>query len=197
VMPFLTDELWTALTGGESVMVARWPAAIAGGPAGPDLAAGPDPGPDLAAEAEIGSLMRLVTSVRRFRADQGLRPGQRVPAVLEGIGGTPLARHEPAIRALLRLGEPGTDFSPNASVPAEGITVRLDTSAGIDLAAERRRMEKDLATARADALTAEGKLASPSFTDRAPAAVVAKNRDRLAAAQSEIRRLEARLGETS
>ncbi|HEX9065059.1 MAG TPA: valine--tRNA ligase [Streptosporangiaceae bacterium] len=180
VMPFVTEELWTALTGGESVMVAPWPQVR------PQDA-------DPAAEAEVESLMRLVTGVRRFRADQGLRPSQRVPAVFDGLAGSPLATHEPSIRALLRLTEPAGEFAPNASVQAEGITVRLDTSSGIDVAAERRRLTKELATARADADTSARKLASPSFVAKAPAAVVAKSRDRLAAAEAEIARLEERL----
>ena len=76
VMPFVTEELWTALTGEESVMVAAWPTfAFA----------------DRAAEAEISSVMRLVTEIRRFRSDQGLRPSQRVAARLTGIEATPLA----------------------------------------------------------------------------------------------------------
>ncbi len=182
VMPFVTEELWTALTGGESVMIAPWPA--------PDLQAA-----DPQAEAVIDSLMRLVTGVRRFRADQGLRPTQPVPATFEGIGELPLAPHESSIRALLRLTEPADlgAFRPNASVQAEGVTVRLDTAAGIDVAAERRRLEKDLAAARADAEVSERKLSSQSFIDRAPADVVAKSRDRLAAAQAEIARIEERL----
>jgi len=61
------------------------------------------------------------------------------------------------------------------------------------VAAERRRLEKDLAAARADAAATERKLATPSFVERAPAAVVAKSRDRLAAAQAEIARLTGRL----
>jgi len=78
-------------------------------------------------------------------------------------------------------------------VLAEGVTVRLDTAAAIDTAAERRRLEKDLSAARADAEAAERKLAAPSFIQRAPAAVVAKNRDRLAVALAEIGRIEGRL----
>src|SRR6201997_103148 len=70
VMPFVTEELWTALTGEESVVVSAWPAFSY---------------QDLAAEAEISSLMRLVTEIRRFRSDQGLRPSQRVAARLTGI----------------------------------------------------------------------------------------------------------------
>jgi valyl-tRNA synthetase len=190
VMPFVTDELWTALTGGESVVIAPWPGRLVGSPAGTGRPAGlADP----SAEAEIGALMRLVTQVRRFRSDQGLRPAQPVPAVLAGIESTPLAQHEAGIRSLLRLTAAAEGFAPTASVDAEGVTVRLDTAAGIDVAAERRRMEKDLAAARADVDAAERKLSSPSFVERAPAAVVAKNRDRLAAAQAEMARLQERL----
>jgi valyl-tRNA synthetase len=180
IMPFVTDELWTALTGGDSVMIADWPSAV---PADADPAA----------EAVIESLMRLVTSVRRFRADQGLRPSQAVPAAFEGMAGSTLAPHEASIRALLRLTGPPGDFSPNASVEAEGVTVRLDTSSGIDVAAERRRLTKDLAAAQTDAEISERKLSSQSFVEKAPPEVVAKSRDRLAAAQAEIARLEERL----
>jgi len=94
---------------------------------------------------------------------------------------------------LLRLTSPGDAFRHNASVEAEGITVELDTSSGIDVAAERRRLEKDLAAAVADAEVSERKLANSAFVDKAPAEVVAKSRDRLAAAQAEIARLTERL----
>jgi valyl-tRNA synthetase len=188
VMPFVTDELWTSLTGGDSVMVAPWP-----GDPGAGAASLPPLPRDPAAEAEIEALMRLVTQVRRFRSDQGLRPSAPVPAVLAGIEATPLAAHEAGIRSLLRLARPGEAFGPTASVQAEGITVQLDTAAAIDVGAERRRLEKDLSAARADREQSERKLANPSFVERAPEAVVARSRDRLAAAQAEIERLEQRL----
>ncbi|HUC57132.1 MAG TPA: valine--tRNA ligase [Streptosporangiaceae bacterium] len=188
LMPFVTEELWTALTGGESVMIAPWPSGqVTGGEPAVRLAADP------AAESEIESLMRLVTAVRRFRADQGLRQSQAVPARLTGIGTTTLAAHERSIRALLRLTDPAEGFKANARVEAESIVVELDTSSGIDVAAERRRLEKDLASAVADAEVSERKLASSSFVDRAPAEIVAKSRGRLAAAKAEIARLEERL----
>jgi valyl-tRNA synthetase len=187
VIPFVTDELWTALTGGDSLMVAAWPGQAADG------AAAAGPASDPVAEAEIASVMRLVTEVRRFRSDQGLRPGQPVPAVLAGIGATPLASHEAAIRSLLRLSPAGDSFTPTASLEAEGVTVELDTAGTIDVAAERRRISKDLAAARKEAEQAERKLASEAFLANAPAAVVAKTRDRLAAAGDDITRLSARL----
>ena len=191
VMPFVTDELWSALTGGESVLAASWPGQLAAARAAGQASLGARADP--AAEREVDALMRLVTEVRRFRSDQGLRPTQPVPAVLAGIGATPLAAHEARIRALLRLTAAGPDFTPTASVQAEGVTVRLDTAATIDVAAERRRLEKDLAAAQADVDAAQTKLSTPSFIERAPAVVVAKNRDRLAAAQAEITRIAERL----
>ncbi len=191
VMPFVTDELWSALTGGQTVLAADWPGRRAGdAESEPDsLAAFADP----SAETAVGALMRLVTEVRRFRSDQGLRPAQPVPAVLAGLDGTPLAPHEARIRALLRLTAPAAGFAPTASVQAEGVTVQLDTAATIDLAAERRRLAKDLAAAQAEVDSAERKLETASFVERAPAAVVAKTRDRLAAAQAEMARIEGRL----
>jgi len=189
LLPFVTEELWTALTGGESVVIARWPGQTAqvSGPGLAPLAADP------AAEAEIAALMRLVTEVRRFRSDQGLRPGQQVPARLSGIAVTPLAAHEDSIRALLRLAEPGADFAPTGMVHAEGIAVELDTAAGLDVAAERARLTRGLAAATAEVDATARKLANPAFVERAPADVVAKNRDRLAAAQREVTNLTERI----
>ncbi|HEX4288796.1 MAG TPA: valine--tRNA ligase [Trebonia sp.] len=180
IMPFVTDELWTALTGQDSVMMAAWPTFRSD---------------DQAAEAEIASLMRLVTEIRRFRSDQGLRPGQRVPARLKGIETTPLASHEASIRSLLRL----TDLADNvsASLTTEGVTVELDLAGTVDVAAERARMEKDLAAARKEAAQMAAKLGNSGFTDKAPADVVAKSRQRQADAEADIARLEARLASLS
>jgi valyl-tRNA synthetase len=63
----------------------------------------------------------------------------------------------------------------------------------IDVAAERRRMEKDLAAARHEAEQATRKLDSSDFTSKAPAQVVEKTRQRLEAANADIARLEQRL----
>ena len=180
VMPFVTDELWCALTGADSVMMAPWPSLAFTDPA---------------AEAEIGSLMRLVTEVRQFRSGQGLRPGQRVPARLAGIAATPLAGQEDAVRSLLRLTAPedGRAFTASATLLAEGITVELDLAGTVDVAAERKRLERDLAAARKEAASMTAKLGNESFTSRAPAEVIQKSRQRLATAEADVARLESRL----
>jgi valyl-tRNA synthetase len=178
VMPFVTDELWCALTGEDSVMLAPWP----------EFAL-----PDPAAEAELASLMRLVTEVRRFRSDQGLRPGQRVPARLAGIEGTPLAPHEESIRSLLRLTAPEDGFAVSASLAAEEVMVEIDLAGTVDVEAERKRLEKDLAAARKEAAQTSGKLGNESFMAKAPADVIAKTRQRLADAEADTVRLESRL----
>ncbi|HEX6450267.1 MAG TPA: valine--tRNA ligase [Trebonia sp.] len=178
VMPFVTDELWSALTGEDSVMLAPWPEFSFSDPD---------------AEAELASLMRLVTEIRRFRSDQGLKPGQRVPSRLAGIEGTTLASHEEAIRSLLRLTSPEDAFAVSASLAVEGVTVELDLAGTVDVEAERKRMEKDLAAARKEVAQATGKLGNESFMAKAPAEVVAKTRQRLADAEADIARLEGRL----
>jgi valyl-tRNA synthetase len=178
VMPFVTDELWCALTGEDSVMVAAWPHFEF---------------TDAVAEAEIGSLMRLVTEIRQFRSGQGLRPGQRVPARLAGLAATPLGAHEESIRALLRLTAPEDGFAPSASLLAEGVTVELDLAGTVDVAAERKRLERDLAAARKEAQSMTAKLGNEAFTAKAPAEVIEKSRSRLAAAEADITRLESRL----
>src|ERR1700746_2862448 len=141
----------------------------------------------------MSPLPRLVPQVRSFRSDQGLRPGQRVAARLAGLERTPLAGHEASIRALLRLSAPADGFAPTGSVQSEGVTVELDTAGAIDVAAERRRVEKDLAAARTEAEKTERKLTNDSFLAKAPEDVVAKTRSRLEAALADIARLSGRL----
>ncbi|MER6389217.1 valine--tRNA ligase [Streptomyces sp. NPDC001523] len=179
VVPFVTETLWTTLTGGESLVIADWPK---------------DSGfRDEAAEREIENLQAVVTEVRRFRADQGLQPGQKVPARLD-LAGTALAAHEGAIRQLLRLQPEGEDFNATATLPVAGATVALDLSGTIDVAAERKRLSKDLAAAEKEKQQAEGKLGNEAFLAKAPDNVVDKIKGRLAKAESDITRIQAQLG---
>jgi valyl-tRNA synthetase len=181
LMPFVTERLWTALTGQESLVIAPW-ATASGRPA--------DPG----ATERIEAMRKLVTEIRRFRNDQGLPPGRKVPAELAGVD---LAGHEAAVRALARLDAPADGFTPTAALdvalPAGTVTVRLDISGVIDVAAERKRLAKDLAAAQKELAQCEAKLGNPEFVGKAPEAVVAKITTRTEAARAEIDRITAQL----
>ncbi|MFE9335486.1 valine--tRNA ligase [Streptomyces sp. NPDC007063] len=178
VVPFVTETLWTTLTGGESVVVAPWPQ---------------DSGfRDAEAEREIATVQQAVTEVRRFRADQGLQPGQKVPAEL-AVQGTPLVAHEDAVRQLLRLQPAGEGFQATASLPVAGATVSLDLSGAIDVAAERKRLAKDLAAAEKELAQTGAKLGNEAFLAKAPDQVVEKIRGRKAAAEADIDRLRQQL----
>ncbi|MEU1280509.1 valine--tRNA ligase [Streptomyces sp. NPDC005805] len=187
VVPFVTDTLWTTLTGGESLVVADWPKAV--------FVPGADaPGGfrDEAAEREIELVQQVVTEVRRFRSDQGLQPGQKVPARLT-LDGTALAPHEAAIRQLLRLQPEGEGFHATASLPVAGATVALDLSGTIDVEAERKRLTKDLGAAEKEVAQANAKLGNEAFLAKAPDQVVEKIRTRLAKAEAEIARITGQL----
>jgi valyl-tRNA synthetase len=176
VIPFVTETVWTALTGGESLVIAAWPSS--------------DPARhDPAAESEVAAIQSVVTEVRRLRSDQGVKPSARVPAQFEG-----LPAHESEIRFLLRLSEPDEAFSRTASVTIPGgVVVWLDLSGEIDVPAERARYAKDLAAAHKEQAQNAAKLGSEAFIGKAPHDVVAKVRDRLIAAEAEIARIQAAL----
>jgi valyl-tRNA synthetase len=65
----------------------------------------------------------------------------------------------------------------------------------IDVEAERARLSKQLAEAEAEVKRLEGKLANAAFREKAPAAVVAKEEERLAAARARLEGLRQRLAE--
>ncbi len=73
------------------------------------------------------------------------------------------------------------------------VVVELDTSGTIDVAAERRRLEKDLAAAQKELASTAAKLDNADFLAKAPEAVVGKIRDRQRVAQEETDRITARL----
>jgi valyl-tRNA synthetase len=135
--------------------------------------------------------------VRRFRSDQGLKPGQRVAARVSGPGFAEIAGHAPAVRALARLTEPADGFTASATVEVSlsaGLAhVALDLSGAVDVVAERKRLQKDLAAAQKELKQTEAKLGNEAFLAKAPADVVDKIRARRDVAATDIDRITARL----
>ncbi|TDP96344.1 valine--tRNA ligase [Labedaea rhizosphaerae] len=184
VMPFITEVLWKELTGGESLVITSWPTAG-------EVTA------DTVAAQRIEGIQKLVTEVRRFRSDQGVKPGQRVPARLSGVAEAGLGELEASARSLARLTEPEDGFAASASLevstPTGTVTVELDLSGTVDVEAERKRLTKDLAVAEKELQQCEAKLNNPKFTEKAPADVVEKIKSRRAVAVADIERIKARL----
>ncbi|WP_096289327.1 valine--tRNA ligase [Mycobacterium ahvazicum] len=184
VIPFVTEELWQALTGEESLVIAEWPK-----PSGISL--------NSVAVQRVSDMQRLVTEVRRFRSDQGLADRQKVPARLAGVEDSGLSTQVSAVTSLAWLTAPGAEFNPSASVEVRlnggTVVVELDTSGTIDVAAERRRLEKDLAAAQKELASTAAKLGNTDFLAKAPEQVVTKIRDRQRVAQEETERINTRL----
>jgi len=183
VTPFVTEALWTELTGGESLVVASWPTS--------DAARASEPA-DGAAEAELAALIGLVTEVRRFRSDQGLPPGKRVPARISGLAAS-LITHEEEIRTLSALQQPGQAFDVSSTLTSGAVRIELDLHGAIDVIAERKRLERDLAAARKELAQAQAKLGNEQFLAKAPEKVIASIRDRAVLAEAEVDRISASL----
>ncbi len=188
-MPFVTETLWTALTGEETITFAQWPEAA----------------PYDGAEAErrtasrrIADVQKLVTEVRRFRSDQGVKPSQKVPARID-FAAADLAGLEDAVRDIVRLTPPEEDFTPTASIEIrlaeKTVLVEVDTSGTIDVAAEIKRCEKDIAKQDKELEPTGKKLSPAAFLSTAPEAGVEKIKTRREVAQAEKERLTARLAQ--
>jgi valyl-tRNA synthetase len=190
-MPFITEELWekTAEFGGPRdgfLMSAEWP----------EL---PTSFVDAGAEAEIGWLVELVSEIRSIRAEMNVPPSARPPLTLTGANAATserLSRHRELIATLARLASVAEAEAPPPGAAPFVIgeaTGALAIAQFIDLAAEKARLVKDIASASSDIERTAKKLANADFVARAPEEVVEENRERLAEAEAAKAKLEAAL----
>jgi len=201
-MPFVTEEIWQRLargtrdeergTGGEerradSIMLASYPTAD-------------ERFFDQAAEEQMGLVMELVRSIRNARAEFGVEPAKRIEAVIAaGQYKDLLAAQSETLVNLARLDPARLHIAATLpekprqalSLLAGGVECYLPLAAMVDLAAERARTEKEIATAQADVARGEKLLAS-DFASKAPAAIVEKEREKLAANRQRLAKLEMR-----
>ena len=188
-MPFVTEVLWTALTDEESLSLAQWPdASLTNGGVATDEVA----------RRRMQDVEKLVTEIRRFRSDQGVKPSQRVPAALD-FDACDLQEWQQVVRSLAKVDQPGSDFSASAAIELRlslvTLSVSLDTSGAVDKQAERNRLEKDLAAAQKELDQTSRKLGNEAFLAKAPAPVVAKITARKEVAEAEVSRITTRLEE--
>ncbi|MDK4333969.1 valine--tRNA ligase [Corynebacterium accolens] len=186
-MPYVTEVLWKALTGGESIVIAPWPTVA-------DTNGGATK--DAVAARRIDDADKLITELRRFRSDQGVKPSQKVPGRLD-FAAADLQGQEELVRNLANTTAPDEDFNPSASIEVRlsqaTVEVTLDTHGAVDVEAERKRLEKDLAKANKELEQTGKKLGNENFLAKAPEDVVNKIRARQDIAREEVERITSRL----
>jgi len=178
VMPFITEELWCSLTNNESLMIASWPKS--------DLSA-----QDQESVKLVAKMQEIVTEIRRFRNDQGIKSTAKVNAKFTGLKEAGLESYESALRHIVKCEAGGDKFTAKTQIG--NVTVEFDLTGAIDLVAERSRLSKDLQTAQKDRDTAKVKLDNEGFMAKAPMEVVTEIRQRLAQTTEDIARITALL----
>jgi valyl-tRNA synthetase len=149
---------------------------------------------DEKSEQWVATLKSLVTACRSLRGEMNISPAQKVPLV--GAGETAqLTAYAPYLAALAKLSEvSAVENLPNSDAPVQIVgEFRLMLKIEIDVAAEKERVGKELARVEGEIAKAEKKLSTESFVARAPAAVVAQERERLANFNSLKEKLAAQL----
>ncbi len=179
VIPFITEQLWQTvapLTGrtlnaaGDSIMIQPYPQ--------PNLDK-----LDEQAEGWMTQLKAMTDACRNLRGEMQLSPAQRVPLVIEAAAGEQeqLKSFAPYLQALAKLSDVQVvDTLPESPAPVSIVgTAKLMLKVEIDIAAERERLSKEITRLEGEIAKANAKLGNESFVARAPAQVVAQEKDRL------------------
>ncbi len=185
-MPFITEELWAIK--GEAGPKRAGPLAL-----GPWPKAGFDV--DEAAESEIGWVVDLITEIRSVKSEMGVPPSTLLPLVLvapsERAARSASAWSE-SIKRLARVGPVEAADAPPAGalqLVVRGEIIALPLAGVIDLAAERARLDREIAKERLEIAKVEAKLGNGDFVARAPGDVIAEHEDRLETFQERLVKL--------
>jgi valyl-tRNA synthetase len=191
IIPFITEQLWqtvaplsgrTLKAEGDSIMVQPYPL--------PNLKK-----IDEQAEGWMTELKSLTDACRNLRGEMQLSPAQRVPLVIEGKDHARLQSFVPYLQALAKLSEVQVLASlPESPAPVLVVgSTRLMLKVEIDIAAERERVNKEVARLEGEIAKANAKLSNESFVARAPAAVVAQEKERVAGFSETLTKLREQL----
>jgi valyl-tRNA synthetase len=195
-MPFITETLWRRFPGRPgtaSISVAPWP--------GPDERAA-----DQAALEQFDWIQELVRAVRSIRAEYGVQPGQTVRVALGSLSATgrqALAADEATVRRLAKVSaiaieesDPAGDAAGHA-VLGDGTSVSVPLGDLIDVKRECARLSSELNRLEGQLRGLAAKLGNEQFVSKAPAAVVEREREKLASWQDQaaaLRQKRAQLG---
>ena len=193
MIPFITESIWqevAPLLGnhGDTIMLQPFPE-----PA--DLPADPE------ADAAIGWLKDVILGIRNIRGEANIKPGQPVSILFQG--GDESDRQLATVTEDLfkRLGKveeitwlaADAQVPPNALALVGNLKVMVPLAGLIDLDAEKVRLGKEIAKKEAELKRLEGKLQNPSFVEKAPAEVVAKEREKQQEAAAALAMLQDQL----
>jgi valyl-tRNA synthetase len=178
IMPFLTEEIWQALPMRRptaSIMVAPYPRAN-------------DAWRDAEADRTVGQLVETVTAIRNIRAELGIAPSTPVQLRIAADGNEAIVRNIEAflkplarVEAIELLGDQRRPSGePSANIAGLG-EIFVPLRGSVDPAAVRERLERDLAKVEKELGGVEAKLGKPSFVEKAPEEIVAKERERATA----------------
>jgi valyl-tRNA synthetase len=194
VMPFITAELWESVAPvagrkaeGASIVTAAYPKAQL------DRV-------DADADAWVAKLKTLVGTCRGLRSEMSLSPAARVPLYVIGDDdfvetATPLLKALAKVSDVQRFAgdESFSEATRNAAVAVAGAS-RVALHVEVDVNAETERLSKEIARLQGEITKAHGKLGNESFVARAPAAVVAQEKQRVADFTATVARLQDQLG---
>jgi valyl-tRNA synthetase len=193
-MPFITEELWQKLPkpqgAPQSIMITLYPIS--------------DPRYlDDATEASMALVQKVVTVVRSLRTENTVPSSERPKVILnvaDDYKKTILDGYRSIVCEQARLGELVVRRSGDApegrvmTSMAGDVEVLLVAAAKVtDSVAERAKLEKDRGTLAKDREFLAKKLANPQFIERAPQAVLDKDRGRLAEIEAALANVEAAL----
>ena len=187
-MPFISEEIWQRLPhAGPSVMIAPFPKARGRAH-------------DAAAEARMAAVIAIVSGVRNVRSESRIPPGTELRATVRPGAGSDVEGLREAASLMGALARAAITVDPAASRPAhsavavaDGCEVYVELEGVVDLGAERQRVLKEIDRASREITFFEGKLSRQDFVERAPADVVARERERLAATRAVLDNLTAGL----
>ncbi|MES9962269.1 MAG: valine--tRNA ligase [Candidatus Sedimenticola sp. 20ELBAFRAG] len=190
IMPFITEEIWQK-------------AAPLAGVSGETIMNQPFPSPRQAlineeAEQEMEWVKQFILGIRKIKGEMNISPGKPVPVLLANtneqdrewaVAARPyldfLAKTE-SVEIL-----PEGDEGPESALALVGEMKVLIPLAGlIDKDAELARLQKEIDKQTGEVTRIEKKLSNPNFVDKAPDAVVQKERDKIDAAKSALAKLE-------
>jgi len=193
IIPFITEALWQQVAEkltfkGNTIMLASYPEI--------DVSFINEE-----IEGEMEWLQTAILGIRNIRGEMNIAPGKLLPVILHQWNNTDkkrLEKYELLLKQLARIESitlsKKEDKLPNAATTLVGNMKLLIPLAGIiDIDAETARLKKEIEKLNTELTRSEGKLNNPSFVEKAPEAIIVKEKDRVEELQSAIGNLKGQL----